>query len=229
MIDFKDRGSASADGNFRIALTPGSGRYLTSVTYMLFRQDAQNPESYILMGSGCNIKQDWDNLTFCSDFYPMWPSLWGKHILTIVYLMIPHVVAFSAPVCAEGENTELIAVYTFDDNYRNGSYAECALWGGIDSNGVPSRDYQILEAGDEVAAYAATGANREHLVLQETVVIPDGVSDEEANQVVETPLEDGRYRLQFCVTDILGNTFTSDYGVFEVAGGQSRLVEVQPA
>ena len=226
MLAFADKGSIS-EGDFQVALTPESARYLASITYTLSRQDPKNADNYILMGTDCNIKQDWDNLTFRSDFYPTWPSLWGEHLLTSVNLMTPHTVAFSAPVNVEGEKTDLIAVYKFGDNYREGSYAECALWGGVDSNGVPSRDYKILEAGNKVAAYAATGSNRDDVVLQDTVTIPDGVSDEEANQVKETPLPDGRYRLQFVVTDIVGNNLTSDYGIFEVAGGQSRLVEVQ--
>lgn len=228
MLSFADKGSASKSGDFKIALTPDSGRYLASVTYTLYRQDPKNPKNYILMGTDCNIKQDWDKLTFCSDFYPTWPALWGEPLLTSVYLMIPHAVAFSAPVNAEGDKTELIAVYQFENKYSEGSYVECALWGGVDANGVPSRDYEILQAGDKVAAYAATGPSRSDTVLQETVTIPDGASDEEANQVVEVALEDGRYRLQFVVTDIVGNNLTSDYGVFEVAGGKSRLVEVQP-
>lgn len=228
MLAFEDKGSISQSSDFTISLTPSSGRYLASVTYTLFRQDPGDPQNYIIMGTDCEIKPDWDNLSFSSDFYPTWPTLWGQPLLTSVYLMVPHVVVFSAPVQANGDKTELIAMYAFGDDYHDGSYMSGVLWGGVNSNGVPSRDYGSLKAGDDFATYAATGPNRDNVVLRDAVVIPDGVSEEEANQVVEAPLEDGRYRFQFTVTDIAGNNLTSDYGVFEVTGGEARLVEVQP-
>ena len=75
------------------------------------------------------------------------------------------------------------------------------LWGGIDSNGIPSRNYAELEAGDKVATYAAKSMKRDDLGLQEEVTVPEGTSDEDANRAKEMPLEDGRYRLQFVVND----------------------------
>jgi hypothetical protein len=79
-----------------------------------------------------------------------------------------------------------------------------------------------------VAALTATGPNRNDLVRQPAVAVRDDVTEYADNLVADTPLEDGRYRYQFVVTDILGNKFTSDYGVFEISAGQARLVEVQP-
>lgn len=228
MLTFDDKGSITADGDFGISLTPESGRFLTSVVYTLARQSDTDPGSYMLLGTDCNIKQDWENLRFSSDFYPTWPSLWGEHLLTNVFLMLPHVVAFSAPVRANNEEWDFYAVYAFSNNYRDGSYIDGALWGGIDANGIPSRNFALLEAGDKIATYAAKSMKRNDLALQEEVTIPMGTSEEGANLVEEKPLEDGRYRLQFVVTDLAGNSLTSDYGIFEVSGGQSRLVEVQP-
>ena len=69
---------------------------------------------------------------------------------------------------------------------------------------------------------------RDDLGLQEEVTVPEGTSDEDANRAKEMPLEDGRYRLQFVVNDIMGGSLTSDCGIFEVSGGNARLVEVQP-
>jgi hypothetical protein len=86
----------------------------------------------------------------------------------------------------------------------------------------------MLEGGDKIAAYAATSTKKEEVTLLEEVTIPQGTSDEDANHVEEAPLEDGRYRFQYVATDIAGNSLTSDYGIFEVSGGQARLVEVQP-
>ncbi|MBO7675064.1 MAG: hypothetical protein J6S63_08655 [Atopobiaceae bacterium] len=228
-LSFVDKGSISEGGDFKITLAPESARYLSTITYTLYKQDPNDPNKYALMGTDCELKQDWENLTFTSDFYPTWPSLWGEYLLTNVSLMLPHVVVISAPVLAAGDKTEVYAVYVFGDDYHDGAYEWCALWGGIDENGVPSRDYEILEAGDVIAAYAATGRSRDNLVLQDSVTIPDGVSDEEANQLKERPLEDGRYLFQFVASDIVGSTVSSDYGVFEVTDGQARLVEVQPA
>lgn len=142
--------------------------------------------------------------------------------------MLPHVVAFSAPVRANSEAWDFCAVYAFQDSYHDGSYVDGALWGGIDHNGIPSRDYAELEAGDKIAAYAAKSMEKDDIELQEEVTIPAGTSDEDANRAEEKPLADGRYRLQFVVSDILGNNLTSDYGIFEVSGGEARLVEVQP-
>ena len=228
MLEFEDRGSITPDGDFKISFSEKSARYLTSVTYTLAKQSNEDPGTYMLLGSDCNIKQDWDHLTFSSDFYPTWPSLWGQRLLTSIVLMLPHVVAFSAPVRANSEAWDFYTVYAFGDNYREGEYVDGALWGGLDANGIPSRNYALLEGGDKIAAYAATSTKKEEVTLLEEVTIPQGTSDEDANHVEETPLEDGRYRFQYVATDIVGNSLTSDYGIFEVSGGQARLVEVQP-
>ena len=228
MISFDDKGSITEGGDFKVALSEKSGQYLTSVTYTLAKQSGTDPNSYVLLGSDCDIKQDWDHLTFSSDFRPTWPSLWGQRLLTSVFLMLPHVVAFSSPVRVNNEAWDYFAVYSFGDSYHDGSYVDGALWGGIDANGIPSRNYAELEAGDKIATYAATSMKRDDVALRDEVTIPEGTSDEDANRVEETPLEDGRYRFQFVVSDIAGNNLTSDYGVFEISAGQARLVEVQP-
>ncbi len=228
MIAFEDKGSITAEGDFKIALSEKSGQYLTSVTYTLAKQSDTDPNSYALLGSDCDIKQDWEHLTFSSNFHPTWPTLWGQRLLTSIFLMLPHVVAFSAPVRANNEAWDYFAVYAFGDSYHDGSYVDGALWGGIDSNGIPSRNYAELEAGDKIATYAAMSMKRDDIVLRDEVTIPEGTSGEDANRVEETPLEDGRYRFQFVVTDIAENNLTSDYGIFEVSSGQARLAEVKP-
>ena len=224
---FKDKGSI-ANGNFTIAIMPGSGRYISSVMHTLSRQDPQNPNNYIIMGTGCEVSYDWNNLTFTSDFQPTWSAFQGEHLLTSVYLLYPNLVIYMAPFWAAGEASELFFVYEFADKYDEGHYTECSLLEGTDSSDAPPRGFKTLKPGDQVCAYAAKGANRSDLVRQPVVSVRDDVTELGDNLVANTPLEDGRYRYQFVVTDILGNKFTSDYGVFEVAGGQAKLVEVQP-
>ena len=227
-IAFRDKGSIADDGDFTIALEPGCGRYVSSITHTLLRQDPQNPDNYLLMGTGCEVEYDWNSLTFASNFRATWPAFQGQHLLTSVYLQDPHRVVYSAPVWAIDENAELLCVYEFADKYSDGRYTECCLWGGVDANGTPAREFKGLKAGNQVAALTATGPNRNDLVRQPAVAVRSDVTEYADNLVADTPLEDGRYRYQFVVTDILGNKFTSDYGVFEVAGGQARLGEVQP-
>ena len=124
MLTFEDKGSITPDGDFKISLSAESGRYLSSVMYTLSKQSDTDPSSYALLGSDCDIKQDWEHLTFCSDFHPTWPSFWGERLLTDVFLMLPHVVAFSAPVRANGEAWDYCVVYAFQDSYHDGSYVD---------------------------------------------------------------------------------------------------------
>ena len=228
MVAFTDKGSIADDRDFSIALTPESGRYVASVMYTLSRQDPQNTDNYIIMGTGCEVEYDWSNLRFASNFRGTWPALQGQHLLTSVYLSYPHVTIFSAPILAAEENAELFVVYGFEDNYNEGRYIECCRWGGVGSGGTPSRVFTDLKPGDQVATYAAKGSNRKDLVRQPTLSIQDDVGEDGANLVTDAPLEDGRYRFQFVVTDIAGNRHVSDYGIFDVAGGKARLTEVQP-
>ena len=227
-VSFKDRGSIAADGDFSISLEPGSGRYVASVMHTLSRQDPRDPGNYVIMGTGCEVEYDWSNLSFASNFRPAWPAFQGQHLLTSVYLLYPDLVIYSAPVWAQGEDTELLVGYEFSGSYDKGSYVECCLWGGVDSNGTPSREFKALEPGTQVAARTAKGPNRGDLVRQPAVAVRDDMGEDGSNLVSDAPLEDGRYRFQFVVTDILGNKFNSDFGIFEVADGQARLVEVQP-
>lgn len=227
-VKYKDKGSIASNGDFAISLDPSSSRYIASVMFTLSRQDPQNPDNYIIMGTGTEVEYDWNNLTFASNFHPTWLAFQGQHLLTSVYLLRPNRVVYSAPVWAVDENTELLVVYDFPDNYSQGHYTECCLWGGLDSNNIPSREFKGLKAGDQVATRTATGPSRSELVRQPAVSVRDDVSENGENLVGDAPLADGRYRYQFVVTDILGNNMTSDYGIFEVTGDQARLVEVQP-
>ena len=92
-----------------------------------------------------------------------------------------------------------------------------------DVNGLPTRNIRSLKPGDRVSTYMSFDEAGKVLAIQEEFVI-----GEDGGTLSMVPLEEGVYRYQFVVTDIVGNTFHSDYCFFEVKGERdARSFEIK--
>lgn len=226
-VTFENKGSKSQDGEFEVKLGEGSNRYLTSMTYTLARQDAKSPDGYALLGSDCEIQQDWDTLTFVSDLRPTWPSVNGDYLFTSIVQMRSDYVVFTAPVEVNGSHTNLFMPYTFDGvDYHGGGFGEVELWGGYDKNGVPSRYWDDVKGGDSIAVRTASNGGGGSLVTGNAFTAPGETGKTSTLKVEEKPLEDGTYRYQMLFQDMFGNTHGSDFAYFEVRDGKISLTEV---
>lgn len=127
----------------------------------------------------------------------------------------------TAPICVNGEDTW----YTFVRSKKDGvhSLVSVTLWNGQDEQGLPTRDVRQLQPGDRVNTYTSFDEKGEYRHKQEEFVI-----GEDGGTLSYVPLPAGIYRYQFIVTDIIGNTYGSDYCYFEIREeGEKRIVQIR--
>ena len=222
-VALKDPGSTDKSGRFAIQLAEGSERYVRSITFTLWKEEQGASGGLVKLGEGFNIHQDWDNLVFSSEFKGLWPSLEKHTLYTEIELTSAYSVVFSMPVQANGEKTAITTYYLFDaDSYEAGFFTHEFLWGGVNEDGIPERDFKDLNAGDKVRVYAAADESGRDLRPQDEFVFAGTAADDESNVSYE-PLPDGRYRLQMTVTDLFGNQFASNYAYYNVHNGTASL------
>ena len=95
------------------------------------------------------------------------------------------------------------------------------LGNGSDEYGLPTRDVRKLRPGDCVSAYWSF--DEKGMILQKKDEFTIG---EDGGTLSYEPLPPGRYQYQFIVTDIIGNTYGSDYAVFEIREEGERSVQI---
>lgn len=223
-VSFKNAGSVDESGRFAIALAEGSERYVCSVTYTLWEEDAHGSGGYVKLGEDYDINQNWNDLTFTSDFGGTWPALQKHRLYTEIPLSSSGSAVFSMPMQVNGEKTALSTYYLFDSgSYETGSFTPEYLWGGVNEHGIPARDYKSLKSGDKVQVYAATDEGGQNLKLQDEFVFSGGAGEDESNVTYE-PLPDGLYRLQMTVDDIFGHSFVSEPAYYSISEGKVALV-----
>ena len=124
------------------------------------------------------------------------------------------------PVQVNDEKTSLATYYLFGDNdtYAAGFFASPYLWGGINENGIPERDFKDLQPGDKVRVYAAADEEGLDLRPQDEFAFA-GAAGEDESSITYEPLPDGRYRYQMTVTDLFGHQFVSNYAHYTIHGG----------
>ena len=72
-LEFKDKGSVTKDGAFRVSLTEDSHKYLASVNYLLLKKDKDGNQRVISLD--VDTVNDWNKLIFKSDFKGVVPAL----------------------------------------------------------------------------------------------------------------------------------------------------------
>ena len=208
-IVLEDAGSIGKDGEFKVRLAEGSEHYLASVKYEVDTRSARSASGYALMGEGCDVHAV-DGRTFTSAFTGKWPMLQGQPLLTEAFQVLPHSVAYSAPVEVNGKRTSFVTVYQYEEEYSDGSYVAGHLWEGYDENDIPSKDYSPILAGDEVATLKASDESGERVTPRKAKAIDADANEDEANRVVDDALPTGTYRYHLVFTDVLGREVVSD-------------------
>ncbi len=219
-VAFKDPGSKNKSGDFAVVVTEGSEHYIRSITNTLWKEDEHTPGSYVKLGEDYDIDQDWNSLTFTSRFKGLWPALEKHRLYTEVSLTSSSSATFFMPVQVNDEKTSLATYYLFGDNdtYAAGFFASPYLWGGINENGIPERDFKDLQPGDKVRVYAAADEEGLDLRPQDEFAFA-GAAGEDESSITYEPLPDGRYRYQMTVTDLFGHQFVSNYAHYTIHGG----------
>ncbi|MDO4538216.1 MAG: clostripain-related cysteine peptidase [Coriobacteriales bacterium] len=219
-ITLQDKGSIASDGSFTASLTKQSHDCLLAVSFELYKQDKRDVNKYTYVGTSMNVRRNEEDLSYSSNFEPVWPALNGQVLTTSVYMSLPDSVVYAAPVVVNGKDAQLLVPYEYGGDYASGQYDECVLWGGFTENGMADKNYGSLKSGDVVATYEATDESGDELTPRATFTVSDN------SKVENVALEDGTYGYRFVFDDVLGKDVKSNMALFEVKGGQAKLVSV---
>ena len=220
-VEFVDRGTVAEDGAFSVKLTPESEKYASSIDYLLIHTD-EDGKQHILY-SGNDIKDDWDESTFKSNFKGTTIALDG-HPMFFSCISSSYIVKrYISPIIVNGKRTNYIFLFLIDDEEVGGGiYMPFALWDGYDENGLPSSEYYDLKAGDRIKVLcdSVVENNRNIETWSDEFVI-----EEDEGNFGFLPLAEKTYQYVFVVTDIFGNTFFSDMATFEMKYTYEYLLE----
>ena len=219
-IEYLDKGSITDDGAFTVTLTPESADYFSHIDFILMNTD-ENGKRHILCTYN-DIRKDWENLNFASNFRGVSLALDGHRLFCSAVSSNSEYISFIAPVKVNGEKTNLRFVFIWDKTVFNNGYFQLAgTWNGYDENGLPDNDITPLKAGDRVQVITDTmlenGISKENY-SKEFIIGDDG------GTISEIPLDGREYQYAFVVTDIFGNTFTSDMATFEMTVSYDELL-----
>ena len=216
MIAFEDPGSIGKDGTFDIELTEDSRPYIRNIIMRLWQEDENIPGTYRLLGDSeidtyvTELGRSLSDLCVSSRLDGEAYALDG-HFLLLHVSSTRLAKIYSAPVCVNGTATSytFVLAKSLFGFYQKIIYTMLGTL--LDENGLPSRVFEHLKSGDKVSVYSATDESGENLTMQEEFTVED---DEICPE--KMPLPEGKYRCQYIVTDIIGQTTLSDYGIFEI-------------
>ena len=171
-------------------------------------------EDYVCLGYTSDVWADWENGVVTDNFDGYWFSLPDGQCLC-VYLIeeCDGYDLFTAPVEVNGVSKNL----RFAWDYETGAVQILDLWDGIDENGFASRPGESLMPGDVIVPlYDAVSSytGEEFLYYGEEFVWEAG------DELGFDMLFDGDYLYAFCINDIFGGCYMTDYVSFSVDGDE---------
>ena len=200
-------------GTYGFTLTQNGLNNTESVEGVVYKI-SYDEEDCICYGYTSDILEDWDEGTFQDNFDGYWFALPDGQCLCIYLVDIRDDCAiFTSPVMVNGEEKNL----RFAWDYVSGEVRILELWDGISDNGISSRPGESLMPGDRIVpfydAFSMT-TEEEFQYRGEEYVFEFG--DELSFHV----LPDGRYLYGFCINDIYGGYYTTDFVTFTMEDGE---------
>ena len=208
-LELSDKGSKSSDGSFSITLSSDGSQYLNSINYAFMTTDKEDKKHILFIDN--DIKKDWDNLVFKSNYKGKTLALNNNRLFYRVVTKTPEFISYIAPIKLNGEKTNLNFVYVIEDEEKNkGYYYIIGTSKGFDENGLLDNDIIPLKKGDKIQVITDVLIDKENVEnYGEEFVIND------SGKISENNLDMNKYQYVFILSDIFGNTFTSNIATFE--------------
>ncbi|MBO4914564.1 MAG: hypothetical protein J5449_05095, partial [Oscillospiraceae bacterium] len=175
-------------------------------------QLSEDGEDIIELGQTYDLRGGWDSGVFMDDFDGWWLSLPdGQNLaLYIVESSDDHII-YTSPIRLNGVDTNLRI--RLDEN---GVFIEGA-WDGLSECGAASRELIKIKNGDVIVptytAYSLYGDDEFVYVGWEYTVSG-------SLEIYYDIMEDGDYFFAFCIDDIYGDYYVSDFAEFTVEDGE---------
>lgn len=210
------------DGTIELDVT-GGANVIRTVAFNLYYQDEETHSLWYL-GTDFDVNEaeagvddSGDTARFWDNCRNTWTIINDNLCMMVALSFTDDYILYTVPVQVNGEPTNLRMLYHRDRD----EYEVLGTWDGIDAEtGMSSRDVKKLKDGDVVdfvfdAADLKTGEDASFVGGGFTVSGP--VVAEEAT------LFDGTYYYEYEITDIFGNTYTSDFAIITVVNGEMTV------
>lgn len=217
-ILFTDRGSIAPDGSFQISLNDASRNYILSIDFCLMEYSADLENRTMtasLFGYDNDIYEDYEHLSFHSNFRGFWLALNGCKLFVTPVEITDEYIIFTSPIELNGEKTNLRFAFVWENiNEGIGYYKVLGAWNGLHPvTGMADKEIVKLKADDVISVYypyqtltmGPDGLPVVSELLQYVQQVPPG-----EYVITEEPLESTDYLYQFVITDIFGGKHYSD-------------------
>jgi hypothetical protein len=200
LIEFEIEPTLTED-SYGFQLTEDSLDYTESVEayiYMVIEGAA------VELGETDDVIADWDKGIFVDNFDGRWLSLPNYRLLaTYIADTTDEYTVYTSPILLNGKRTNLRI-----RQYNDYTLVVEGAWDGIDENGSASREIKQIKEGDKIAPlyYLEDGSSFDM----------DEYTWEAGDEIIYGYLYPAEYEYCFCINDIYGDSYITDYVVFEI-------------
>ena len=169
-------------------------------------------DDYLCLGYTSDVLADWETGAVEDNFDGYWFSLPdGQNLCVYIVNEYEDHALFTTPVEVNGIKKNL----RFSWDYNAGKVEVLGLWDGIDENGIASRPGDTVKPGDSIVPIydAFSGVSDE-----ESTYRGDPCVWEDGDELYFDLLMDGDYHYAFCINDIFGGYYMTDFVSFSVEG-----------
>jgi len=211
-ISFYDPPALDANGVYGFILSEEGLNNTASVQAVVYLEEPQEDDS-ICLGYTSDVQVDWQTGLVEDNFDGYWFSLPDGQFLC-VYLIdqCDGYDLFTSPVEINGARKNL----RFSWDYATGRVEIMGVWDGVDENGVAGRPGESLKHGDRIVPLYDAFSNR----TNEQYLYRGEAYDWGSGDVLSFQmLPDGEYYYGFCINDIYGGYYMTDFVNFTVDNG----------
>ncbi len=214
LITFDLEPGLDEDGVFCFVLSDEGWLNAVSVTAYVY-QVSSDEEDLIELGETVDVYCDWDTGYFADDFDGYWLALPdGQDLATYIVELTDECVVYSSPIYLNGEGTFLRMRQSWDD----GSVTVDGTWSGISDSGAAGRDVTPLQAGDVIQPrYYAYEIDTDY---EGYYYHGSDYTVGETLEIYYDFMEDGDYLYSFCIDDIYGDYYMTDFVMFNIEDGE---------
>ena len=209
LITFEVPPQLDEEGNYYFVLDD-NGYVNTADVYAMVYQISYDGEDLIELGETYDLDVDWEYGYVCDYFDGRWLSLPdGQNLALYIVDVTDDYILYSSPIELNGEETNLRIRQTWD-----GEVTVDGAWDGIDDNGAAARNIIKLQKGDVIVP------------LYDSYTVEDFEAggytgweytlDSDELEIRYDYMESGDYLYCFCIDDIYGDYYLTDFVTFFV-------------
>ncbi|MBE7005435.1 MAG: hypothetical protein E7425_14355 [Ruminococcaceae bacterium] len=218
LITFSVEPHLDSSGSFWFELDDEGYSYAADVYGVVYELSADG-EDLIELGQTYDLNGGWDTGRFADDFDGWWISLPdGQNLAVYIVEDTESYTIYTSPIELNGEETNLRLKLDYD----KGTMTIEGAWDGIDECGASSRDIIKLKSGDVITplyyAYSLETDDEFYYYGWEYTI-------RGTPEICYDIMEDGDYLYAFCIDDIYGDYYMTDFVYFTVEDGEVYFTE----